>query len=56
MAVRSAAGNTAYRGGNPVLGPWDKRAGVALQWLPHAWPHATPKAFVFPHVALPTLA
>lgn len=31
------------------------RAGAALQWLPHAWPHASSKAFAFLGVALPTL-
>lgn len=31
------------------------RAGAALQWLPHEWPHATSQAFAFLGVALPTL-
>lgn len=31
------------------------RAGAALHWLPHAWPHATAKPFAFLGVALPTL-
>ena len=31
------------------------RAGAALHWLPHEWPHATSKVFAFLGVALPTL-
>ena len=31
------------------------RAGAALQWLPHAWPHASSKTFACLGVALPTL-
>lgn len=31
------------------------RAGAALHWLPHAWPHASSKAFAFLGIALPTL-
>ena len=31
------------------------RAGAALQWWPHAWPHASSKTFTFLGVALPTL-